>query len=173
MRKITVFILAAILIMSVLASCGQETQAPDGMQPVSNKTSDYNLYVPNEWIVDLEAGAVGAYFSQTDPTSVSVMSWVIEDASTTIDSWWEKSLTDLGLVFDDIALEDESNAILGGIAAKQYVYTANLGENSYKFVQIAAVKNSTLYLMTYTSTPQNFESHKEDLAKITESFKFN
>ena len=55
--------------------------------------------------------------------------------------------------------------------AKSYTYTANLGEYSYKFMQVACLKNGTVYLFTYTSQPEQFDSHMGDVEKMLEHFK--
>lgn len=175
-KKITALTLSVILIFSCfisLTSCGETSDTPKGMVLASNEIVDYYLYVPDSWTIDLAAGAVSAYYSESDPSSVSMMAWNIEDSETTLDSWWENNLKDFNLVFTNFNLESESNTVLDGVAAKQYVYTASLGENNYKFTQIAAMRKSMIYLFTYTSTAENYDSHAEDITKITENFKFN
>jgi hypothetical protein len=175
LKRTVSMILAAVMIFGVLslASCGEASDAPSGMKLASNEIVDYSFYVPVEWVTDLAAGAVGAYFSSADPSSVSVMAWNIEDPSITLDSWWEGNVEDFNLAFDNFNLEDSSNVLLNGMAAKKYVYTASLTEHNYKFIQVSCIARGMIYLFTYTSTVENFDTHIEDVDMMIENFKFN
>jgi len=175
LRRMVSLILAAVVIFGLLSfvSCGEKSDAPNGMKLASNEIVDYFFYVPQEWVADLSAGAVGAYVSSSDPSSVSVMAWNIEDSSVTLDSWWETNVADIELVFDNFNLEDSSNALLDGMAAKKYVYTASLAEHNYKFIQVSCITRGMIYLFTYTSAPDVFDTHIEDVDLMIENFKFN
>ncbi|MBE6541094.1 MAG: hypothetical protein E7672_01460 [Ruminococcaceae bacterium] len=162
-RRIILLIVAALFAVS-LASCKKdEYEAPAGWTTASDEKADFYFYVPDEWTVDYSTAAAGAYFSESDPSSVSVMAWGLEHTDTTVDEWWDLNKDEIELVFSDVAIVSEENATVNGVFGKTYVYTANLGEFSYKFMQTAVIKNATVYLFTYSSTPENFDSHIEDV----------
>ncbi len=174
MKKTTI-LLSALLIASaaLVSSCSSD---PDAVNPPSGMTlacdpevADYYFFVPEGWTVDLTTSASGAYYSTNDPSSVSMMVWELEHTDTTLDDWWTANVADLELVFQNFTLESEENTTVDDNYAKQYVYTADLGENHYKFMQVGTLKNGKVYLFTYTSVVDNYDSHLEDVAKMIES----
>lgn len=176
MKTKTISLMLAFLMLAALfVSCsGSQSDAPAGMKSVSadNEVANYDLYVPEEWTASISTGAVGAYCSNTDTTNVTVMAWNV-DSSETLDTWWEKYRSDFDLVFDDFSLTSEEATTLGGVAAKKYVYTAKLGEYEYTYVQCACLHWGMVYIMTFTTTPDLYESHTEDIANIITNFKFH
>lgn len=173
MKKIA--LLLAVLILSLpLAACGEKSdiKVPNGMQLCTNDVINYNLFVPSEWTPSISTGAVGAYCSAEDPTNVSVMAWNV-DSSMTLDAWWDGYVTDFELVFDEMTVVSSETTTLGDVAAKKYTYTAKLGEHEYYYVQCACIHWSMVYVLTFTSTPENYETHTEDLADILEYFEFH
>ncbi len=171
MKKLITLALAAVMLFS-FAACSK-SDVPSGMKVASSDVVDYTLYVPKEWLVDENTGMTGAHVSATDASSVSVMAWNLEETSTTPAEWWDNYRADFDLVFDSFEIIEESDALLGGVAARKYVYTAKLGENSYKFMQIACIRRSMVYLFTYTSVDSLYDDHTEEVASIIENFKFD
>ena len=153
---------------AILTSCGgkDEFAAPAGMVTASDEKADFYLYVPDEWTVDYSTAAAGAYFSADDPSSVSVMAWELEHTDTTVDEWWAVNQEDITMVFDNFTLVSEENMTIDELYAKRYVYTASLGDFSYKIMQTAFIKDATVYLFTYTSTPENYDTHLEDVYQM-------
>lgn len=170
-------ICAAVLTAAVLSSCAADSDVPTGMLRASDETVDYELFVPDDWTVDLTGGAVSAYRSKSDPMSVSVMVWNLPYADTTLDDWWETYRAEFDLIFTDFSLESLETTTLDGVAANQYTYTAKLGENEYRYTQIAAIRRSSVYLMTVTElaelTEELTETHQSDLDEIVEFFRWN
>lgn len=151
-----------------LAACSDkgEYAPPAGYVLASNEDADYCLFVPDEWTVDMSTAAAGAYYSGSDPSSVSVMAWELEHTDTTIDEWWETNKTDIDLVFADVEVVAEENTTLDELYAKRYTYTAALGEHTYKFMQEAAIKDGSVYVFTYTSLADNYDSHIDEVEEI-------
>ncbi|MBE6598002.1 MAG: hypothetical protein E7638_01020 [Ruminococcaceae bacterium] len=173
MKKTKYMIGALLLAMTALfSSCGNnnELDAPGGMKIACDpEITDYRLFVPEEWTVDMTTSASGAYYSNSDPSGVSMMVWDLEYANSTLDDWWAANETDIAMVFDNYALESKENTTIDGNYAQKYVYTADLGENQYKVMQIGALKDGTVYLFTYTSLQNLYDSHLEDVAAIVEN----
>lgn len=96
------------------------------------------------------------------------MAWELEYSDTSLDEWWSVNQEDLNLVFQNVAIETEENMTINDLYAKKYVYTATLGEYDYKIMQAACIKDATVYLFTYTSVADNFDSHLDDVAQMLE-----
>ncbi|MBQ4601776.1 MAG: hypothetical protein IJB24_02845, partial [Clostridia bacterium] len=62
---------------------------------------------------------------------------------------------------------------LSGEPANKYVYTATVTGTTYQFMQIVCIREMTVYVITYTSTPDSYDSNMEDVEKILDNFSFN
>lgn len=162
-----------IVFAAALAGCGDKNDPyapPTGMTDATDEKADFHLYVPDKWTVDYSTAAAGAYFSAADPSSVSAMAWELEYTDQTVDDWWNTNVEEVSSVFQNFNLESEENITLSDVYGKKYTYTATLGSYDYKIMQAACVKNSTVYLFTYTSLPDNFDEHTGDVDLMLEHF---
>ena len=160
-------LLLALLTIPALASCSKkgEYDPPTGWQAASDEKADFWFYVPDSWTVDYSTGAAGAYYSAADPSSVSVMAWELPNTDTTLDEWWAMNRDEVEKVFSNFSLESEENMTLtrDNLYAKKYVYTAELGGYGYRYMQVAALKGTSVYLFTYASVEENYEKHLGDV----------
>jgi len=168
MKKIII-----ILILLSLISCAKVDAAMSGMKLISNNFVTYNLYVPDDWIVtsDDSTGYMGAYVSETDRSNISVTAFEFKEQMTT-DEFWEKYKQDFEETFSDMEFETISKILLSGYEANCYEYTAALMGVAYKFMQVVRIHGGTVYIMTYTAIPDNYEKNLEDVAQIINKFRF-
>ncbi len=170
MKKSIALCLVAAALM--LTGCSGDTEAPTGYKTASGEAADYTFFVPEEWTVDLSTGATSAYCSTEDPSSVSVMAWELPHTDTTLDEWWEMNLEDISLVFQNVVVEEPENVTMDGVYGKKYTYTADLGEFSYKIQQTAAIRSGSVYLVTYTSLADTFDTHLEEVGNMLSFFRW-
>ena len=166
-------VIVLLMCAAALASCGNSNDPyapPAGMISATDNKADFCLYVPDEWQIDYTTAAAGAYYSASDPSSVSVLAWDLDYTDTTVEEWWETNVNEVGIVFDEINVESEENITLSDVYGKKYVYTASLGDFQYKIMQAACIKGSSVYLFTYTAVPENYDLHTEDVAAMLEHF---
>lgn len=169
--RITAALLAVLLTAFVAVSCSKKDDIPAGMIKASDEKADFTLYVPEKWTVDVKEAAVSAYCSKNDPSSVSMMAWELEYTNSSLDEWWEVNLSEIEKVFSNVEVISTENAIIDGLNAKKYTYTASLGEYDYTIMQAACIKNVNVYLFTYTSVPENFDAHSEEIQNIISNIK--
>ena len=167
-------VIVLLLCAAALASCGANTNdpyaPPTGMISATDEKADFCLFVPDEWQIDYSTAAAGAYYSASDPSSVSVMAWELDYTDTTLDDWWATNVDEITVVFDNFNLESEENITMSEVYGKKYTYTATLGNFNYKIMQAACLKGSTVYLFTYTSVPENYDRHTEEVAEMLQFF---
>ncbi len=166
---------ALLVALSVtLASCGSESDsAPMGYREISDEGLNYHFYVPDEWTPDVSTGMTSAYYSGRDPSNVSVMAFELDDTSiNSVDAYWKLNESDLKLIFPDLEYISTDDVKLGGFDAKQYVYTAKMSDTEYKFMQVVTIKSNEVYILTYTATAENYDSHIEDVISMVDYFKF-
>ncbi len=164
--------LGLVIMALALTGCSGDTEAPTGYKTASGEAADYTFFVPEEWTVDLSTGATSAYCSPEDPSSVSVMAWELPHTDTTLDEWWEMNLEDISLVFQNVVVEEPENVTMDGVYGKKYTYTADLGEFSYKIQQTAAIRSGSVYLVTYTSLADTFDTHLEEVGNMLSFFRW-
>ncbi len=166
-------LLCVVLLSLTLSGCQNGgSNAPLGMKAAAPDFAAYELFVPEGWTVTETGGAVAAYASNSDPTSVSLMSWSLPYTDTTLEEWWAGYQTEFLVVFTDFSLTSEEDTLLSGVPARKYVYTATLGANSYRYTQYAAARGGVLYLMTFTELAGASVDHSEDIAAIAGAFTF-
>ena len=168
MFRLAAAVLTLLALALPLASCskGGEFAPPAGYQAAADEKADFHFYVPDKWTVDYSTAAAGAYYSASDPSSVSVMAWELPHTDTTLDEWWALNREEIEQVFDDFNLESEENMTVDGLYAKKYVYTASLGGYAYRYQQVAAIKGTSVYLFTYASTEENYETHLDEVNEM-------
>ncbi|MBQ3792574.1 MAG: hypothetical protein II797_05690 [Clostridia bacterium] len=183
LKQIVSLLLASLLLLS-LAGCGQE-DTPSGMKLASDPAIvDFKLYVPESWTVDLQTGAVSAYCSKADPSSVNVMIWDAPQTDFSPNDWWETGKKDLEDLYSDFSLLSTAETTLGGISATRFDWTGKLSGNTYRFLQVTAVRRGLVYVFTFgtlvavTDSEGNvtkstrYEDHLDEVSKILECFSF-
>ena len=171
MKKLLSAILLIALCAAALVSCSK-SEIPDGMKLASSEAASYKLYVPEEWEIGLTEVYTTANAKDAVLPNVSATTYEFEDPTATIEEWWETSKEELTLGFGEIKVISERDTVLDGKNAKEYVYTAKMGDTEYTFHQVAAMTSSgVVYLITYTSTPDSYEANLETFNKITAEFK--
>ena len=170
MKKKTIALLLLLLFSALCLTTAckskDEYAPPAGMQIASDEKANFYLYVPDDWTVDYMTAAAGTYYSASDPSSVSVMAWDLPYTDSTLDDWWAINEPEVKNIFPDYELVSEENAEIDGLYAKKYIYTGSVGENAFRFMQTACIKKSTVYLFTYTSTEELFDSHLAEVETI-------
>jgi len=86
---------------------------------------------------------------------------------TTVEEYWAYYEGQFKATFSDLTYSVEGeNVMLAGMKAKKYVYTATVTGQTYQFMQVVALKTGTVYIFTYTSTEEVFDSHMEKVNAI-------
>lgn len=171
-KKLTAMIAATAAALTLVSCNGEVNPAPAGMITASSDAALYDLYVPDEWSIDISTGMTCAYASPTDPSSVSVTTWTPKYTDVTLDEWWTNYVSDISLVFSDVKEIASENTLLGGEAAVRHEYTAVFAEVEYHYMVIGALHGGIVYVFTYTSQGDSFDSHMEDVNTILEFFAY-
>lgn len=181
--SILVAFAAVLLCAASLVSCGKsDSSVPSGMKIASPDNVAYQLFVPTVWKSDPASGVSSAYYSNTDTSSVSVMTFPADDKDIDVTEWWNGYKEDFSTVYEDFKVEETAEAALGGLTGAKFVCTGKLKisedlTESYKFMQIAAVRtkpegDGEICVLTYMSSPDAYDSHLSDVEKIVGNFRF-
>ena len=176
--KLKAFILTLLAAVMLFSSCAakKDTDIPDGMQLLSNKYVDYTAYVPEEWKVNEPTATPYAYVGTQDASSVNIVaqSYTNEQAEAGLEGYWKSYSKDFKKTLSDFDCQSKPTEILlDGVAAHQYVYTATLSGIEYKYQQTICMHEGYVYIITYTSTPELYDEHTDEVKKIIKTFKFD
>ena len=178
--------LALILTVSAALLCGscgkQDPDAPSGMKKAYAENAGYYIYIPTDWICDTVDGSLltSAHVSDADYTNLTVMAYTGDMTYTSLTDYFESYKKSLVKIFDT---DDEGNTdfafvvegetcLLGGIAARKYIYTGTVGGASLKYEQVISYYNGDYYIITFTSDIDLFDKHTEDFDLILQNFAF-
>lgn len=177
MKKICLILVALTLAFTVVSCKKEETGVPDGMFLVENEAAYYDLYLPEGWVVDRNDGMISAHVSSTDVGSnISVTSIAVPSGYDNYREYIDKGMIEhYKSTFPDMqVLEEFTETTLGGKSALKTVFTATVGGTEYQFEQVVTTgERLDVFVFTYTSTPELFDTHKADVEKILNELKFH
>lgn len=187
LTKILSLLLTCVMIsMSVIACSPSVTEAgiaiPSGMQAIAGEAGDYDLIVPSEWLVETTVGMTSAYVEDAARSSVTVTANELTADITSIEAYWEMFAEEFAATFADFAMVDaEPSDVVVGSAYEdttrhtdglKYRYTATVGGVKYQWMQVLCLRGATMYIITYTSTAESYESNLEDVSEILANLYF-
>lgn len=175
MKKLASLFLAALICLGaiMLSSCQEtETDVPKGMKLASSEDADYIMYVPENWRVDRSTLYTSAYFSSGDTSSISTAAYGMNFTDNSVDEWWKSFEEEMSKIYTDISEVTTEDAVLGGVDGTKYTFSASLNEKQYNYIITAVIRGSYLYYVTYTSTPDYYENHLEELESVISNFAF-
>ena len=181
MKRILVFAIILAMSVTLLASCKDEGDGtPSGMKLASDlEISDYYLYVPKGWTVDMSTGITSAYVSSVDKSNVSVSYGVPSENN--LEEFWTNNKSHYESIFEEFTvLEEGGIAKLGEYDAARYNYTAKYEGKEYQFLQYMTIKGAYVYIFTYTAENEEnsilgyvpYEKNLEQVLTIISEFKF-
>lgn len=136
---------------------------------------DFHLYVPANWVTDLQNGTVSAYVSESDRTSISLVKNYPTNANTlpayftNLENDYRDKLTDYTL----ISKEQKGTATVERLDSLRYEFSATRGGSTYRFCQELFVRGSYVYTFTYTATDALYEQHIAEAEAILAGITFD
>ena len=148
-----------------------DANAPEGMKIASDDVVEYFFYVPNSWTVSETSSANAA--TAPDGSYVSVVPYLPSGEGISVREYFEKSeemmQTTSGGHYTRLL---EKEITIGGGKALQYEYEYTVGGVTYRYLQIIVGYKSTIYNLTYTALPQNFDTNRADVNAMIAAFTF-
>ena len=143
---------------------------PAGMQIASDADAEYYFFVPTSWAVHQASTACAA--TAPDGSFVSVVSY-LPTTAISVEEYFAESermmQTTSGGQYTRIS---EAKIDIGGGKGLQYEYDYTVGGVTYRYLQIIVGYKSTIYNLTYTALPQNFDTNRADVDAIIAAFTF-
>ena len=176
MKRTASLILALVMcaaIVFTLGSCSA-TEEHMGFKVISGDINDFTLYVPSEWTETSQNGFVSATVNGEtgDSSNVSVMS-ILNAQNKTPEQYYDDLIVSYGDMYDNVeTLQRDIDLKLGDKNAKKYVFTAEVLGQKYKFMQVLCAYGGRVYIFTYTSTEQYYETWELEVKYVLDYFEF-
>ena len=149
-----------------------KVEAPEGMKLASTDKRPYRFFVPDAWTLDTRSGLSAAYFSDKDKSNVSLQAHMSTGEMADPKSFFENSqIKYKNLYGEGYTLIDKKDDVkMGEYTATQFTFTVKSGDAEYKLMQTVCAKGEMYYILTYTSTVENFDSHLADVEGMLSAF---
>lgn len=169
------FILALTISVVAFTSCSAgQANAPSGMKRLSNEYADYNMFVPEAWVIvsDDNTGYSSAYYSESDRSNVTVTSFDENVGYASLDDFWADYEEEFQSTFSDMEYVSNEKTTLSGYEAKAVEYTATVTNAQYKYMQLVCIRGGYVYLITYTAAVENYDDHIDTVWAMINEFTF-
>lgn len=176
-------VLATVLLIIPLASCGRDTDVPKGMKKASS-TEFYTMFVPENWYVVETNSDVTLAQAKTDvlgttelePVTVNAMFWSVDQAfwgedkaSEAQAEFYKKYGDDMkGTFAEFVHIETKESGYYTG--AYEYTFGAKYGDIYYKYNMTVIIHNQIYYVITFNFPQSNLTQDKDGNITPSESF---
>ena len=172
MRNSKAIRLLCLFMLTIVLFCScQQDDTPEGMKKISGDNVAYNFYVYTQWLVD-EGVTNCAYYSATDRSNVTMTSYVPDQTFDTVQQFYQSCIETYKRDFENFEVVEETTTKMDMFDAYLVTYTFTFGEKTYKVMQAMTLRGNIMYMFTYTSSPELFDSHHKEALDMLGVLKF-
>lgn len=193
MKKTVRWISLLLCLASLLtfASCRDlDDSLPKGMMLACAVGADYRLYVPTSWNLNTGYGVSGAFRDLSHQSTVSVQKYALteamkaemeavpvgEDATARLEWFLDTqclpTVRAQALNGEVPAAEEAAPAVLDGVNARRWHFTALINGTTLHLIYVIAEKNEAFYVFSFISDTDFYEICLSDVERMLEEFIF-
>ena len=174
MKKITALLLVIITVFGLCACTSESMKDAEDNTLYRENVVDFNLYIPESWILDSTSFVVSAHAGKDDNSTVMMTQTDLPGGTYTIASIFEDTRENMAQLY---TLKDESpksESKVAGEDAETYYYTLTdkVTGKTLRYMQCLFIRDFVLYTFTYYATPEKYESHLSDVNLMLENISF-
>lgn len=143
---------------------------PDGYKMASGSKYEFRFFVPKNWIVDTSAEIPSAKFSDVELSNVSLTSFAVIENIKTGQQYWDAFRSNYGYGLTVVSEDDTTK--MGGFNALTVEYVSEIAGLDYHIKQVFITTSTMIYIFTYTSDAEHYETHMNDVNNMIELFEF-
>ena len=158
---------------SLMVTNDTTTTTIGNLIPYSNPSFGFTLEFPSNWQKEESLTFVSPQggIDNQSPEVISIDSEALPTSDLNLDTYSEASLSQVKS-FQDFKLLNSSSTTLAELPAHMIVYSfIDESETPLQNLQVWTVKNGTAYVITYTGTPEEFESSLPALQSVLDTFR--
>jgi hypothetical protein len=158
---------------SLMVTNDTTTTTIGNLIPYSNPSFGFTLEFPSNWQKEESLTFVSPQggIDNQSPEVISIDTEILPTSDLNLDTYSEASLSQVKS-FQDFKLLNSSSTTLAELPAHMIVYSfIDESETPLQNLQVWTVKNGTAYVITYTGTPEEFESSLPALQSVLDTFR--
>ena len=185
-NRLFYILLISVLSMVVISGCSQQKNPSivqtDSITPTSGFSSYENpiqgikVNYPFDWSIKENIGVVAVVFLSSKSGSsdqfqenVNIIVQDISSESITLKKYTESNMDDIKKN-PDASLIDSGEMTLGGSPGYKVVYSAKKSPFNLQVFQAWTIKNSKIYLISYTAEVSKYQDHLNSVTQMLNSF---
>ena len=185
-NRLFYILLISVLSMVVISGCSQQKNPSivqtDSITPTSGFSSYENpiqgikVNYPFDWSIKENIGVVAVVFLSSKSGSsdqfqenVNIIVQDISSESITLKKYTESNMDDIKKN-PDASLIDSGEMTLGGSPGYKVVYSAKKSPFNLQVFQAWTIKNSKIYLISYTAEVSKYQDHLNSVIQMLNSF---
>ena len=146
-------------------------------QAVSSTSQGFSLTLPKDWKVN-ESAQDNVFIASSPETgelneNIVVVSFKIIDAKVGLDQFYNQGLKALQQKLENFNLSKSGQGTIAGIPTKWLIYEHSLDNIHAKVIQYLLLTKDRGYVVTFTSSPDNFEKVLPLFQQIANSIQFS
>lgn len=169
MKKTAITFLLLTAACLVLVSCSKN-EPENGYKTLSDDSCDFEFDIPDDWTASYTDGMLSAYDTQ-DNTNVSAYAFDTQKEMGA-DDYWEVYKAQYEKTFSTMNVTKTEETTLSGVIARHVFYTVDMGLDSFNCQTVICSRYGSIYMLTFTSSPDNYENHTDEFERIISSFSF-
>jgi len=158
---------------SLMVTNDTTTTTMGNLIPYSNPSFGFTLEFPSNWQKEESLTLISSQggIDNQSPEVISIDTEILPTSDFSLDTYSEASLSQVKS-FQDFKLLNSSSTTLAGLPAHMIVYSfIDESETPLQNLQVWTVKDGTAYIITYTGTPEEFESSLPALQSVLDIFR--
>lgn len=175
MKKTVALLLVALTLFSLSACTSESLKDAQDNAVYREDVVDFNLYVPDSWIVDSTSFVVSAHAGKDDNSTVMMTQTDLPGGVQTITDIFDETMKNISSIYErpDSDYKIEEAKVAGEDAEiRTYTIIDRASKTTLKYMQCLFIKDFVLYTFTYYSTADLFDTHLEEAKKILDSVSF-
>lgn len=153
-----------------------QPKATTRLEIYTNTEKGYSLEYPSDWKksdvpqLDLVLFAPSKENNENPHASANIVSEKV-GGSITLEQFYSESAANLKSALKDVQVEKSGSSALSGVPSKWVLYTHVLQGVKFRVMQYFVVAEETIFLITFSSSAQDFDYYRPDFERIANSFK--
>ena len=172
-----------VLLASMFTCCGFSVIAAESrdaqtaqLEKYTNAEKGYSIEYPSDWKkndvpqLDLVLFAPAKETGEMPHASVNIVSEKV-GKGISLEQFYSESAANLATALKEVQVEKSGTADLNGVTGKWIQYTHVMQGVKFKVLQYFIVGDETIFLITFSSTADEFEQYRSQFEQIANSFK--
>jgi len=170
MKKTAVSILLIFTLLA-LCSCSVLPKAKNGMKSVTNNAVDFRFECPADWETTRNDAMITVK-APKDNSNISITSFDLGKSNQAVNEYFDSYKKAFTSAFGKMNVLSDEETKLDSVPARKITYTNTLVDDKYKSDMLVCIRNGVVYTITYTATPDTYDTNHKAFNHVKNTFIF-